>query len=153
MVLELPVDRGKSITMMGAVSTKSDRAYVEIHPKTKKEYVNIYFRNYLPRHKGCIVIMDNHKCHKGSELKMIFQQNDCAMVFLPSVSSNLNPAEKLWSFVKKKWQNHLLGHTVTQRQARMVLLNIVDDISEETIRGIVVSSHGMMKSVHEGHLV
>ena len=55
--------RGHSKTLIGAVSTKSRSAYVEVHPKTASEYVAAFLENYLPMHQGGILVMDNHASH------------------------------------------------------------------------------------------
>ena len=64
-------DRGKNFTMIGAISTHSDRPYVEIAPKTMKMYVITFLENYLRDHNGAVLVMDNHKAHKSKELKAL----------------------------------------------------------------------------------
>ena len=49
--------------MIGAISTHSDKPYVEIAPKTKKIYVMPFLDRYLSEHSGAVLVMDNHKAH------------------------------------------------------------------------------------------
>ena len=94
--------------MLGAISTKFNKAYVEIAAKTNKQSVIDFMKNYLAYHRNSILIMDNHKSHKSKELKTICNSFNVKIVFLPPISSSLNPVERLWSVVKYRWGNYLL---------------------------------------------
>ena len=59
----LQPQKGDNFTMIGAISTKSNKAYVEIAERTSKDEVVRFFHNYLPNHKGAVLVMDNHKSH------------------------------------------------------------------------------------------
>ena len=102
--------RGSSKTLIGAVSTQSRSAYVEVHPKTKSEYVIAFLENYLPLHRGGILVLDNHASHKSQAVKAVCQKYHVKLAFLPSVSSNLNPVERYWSVVKAEWSKYLVAH-------------------------------------------
>lgn len=81
-----------------------------------------YFEHTLPRLKiipresnninvdnntnnGLVVIMDNASYHKSKELKQIFEQNNCLLVFLPPYSPDLNPIENIWGTIKQNLRN------------------------------------------------
>ena len=75
------------------------------------------------------------------------------LAFLPSVSSNLNPVERLWNLVKSEWSKVLVQQALTQSEMPRVLLHIVSRIGKDVIQGVNRSSHKLMKHVLEGRLV
>ena len=123
-------DRGANFTMIGCISTKKgERPYVEIAKKTNKFECLRFFRNYLPHHQGAVLILDNHKAHKGKELKNICADNNVELLFLPPISSTLNPVERLWSWVKFKFSEHLIDHpAMTPDQGPDVAMRIINSI-------------------------
>ena len=126
---------------------------MEVHPKTATEYVNKFFENYLPYHRGAILVMDNHAAHKSNALKEMCHQYRVKIAFLPSVSSNLNPIERLWSVVKAEWSKFLVTNVLDESQMERILLHLVAKVSAPVIRGINRSSHKLMVNVLDGHLV
>jgi len=149
----LQPQQGGNVTMLGAVSTKSDSAFVTIAAKTAREHVMDFLGSYLPQHRGAVLVMDNHKAHRSKGLKDLCDHYNVTMAFLPSNSSQLNPVERLWSLVKGQWAKLLLDSRITPSQVHDILLGIVTRISPETIRGVLRSSHRMMIQVLEGNLV
>lgn len=149
----LQQERYKNITLIGAISTKSDEAYVECAEKTKKEYVIKFFENYLPHHRGALFILDNHKAHKSNKLRELVDDYGAEIAFLPPASSALNSIERLWSVVKVNWANYLIDNVVKGKDRRANLKRIVRELDPQVIRGINRSSHKMMLNVLEGHLV
>ena len=59
----LQQDRGESFTVLGAISNKSSKAYIEFGCSTNTETVTKFFRNYLKDHPGAVIVMDNHRSH------------------------------------------------------------------------------------------
>lgn len=49
-----------------------------------------------------IIVLDNGAFHKAKKLKI---PDDIALLFLPPYSPELNPAEKIWQFFKRKFTN------------------------------------------------
>jgi transposase len=49
-----------------------------------------------------VVVLDNLKIHHSKKLNEIYT-NEFKESFLPTYSSELNPIERLWSIVKRKW--------------------------------------------------
>ena len=56
--------------------------------------------------KESIVILDNLRIHHSKKLNEVYN-NNFKEFFLPTYSSELNPIERLWSIVKRKWTQHL----------------------------------------------
>lgn len=49
-----------------------------------------------------VVVLDNLRIHHSKKLNEIYHK-DFKEYFLPTYSSELNPIERLWSIVKRKW--------------------------------------------------
>ncbi len=70
-----------------------------------------YFEHTLPRlqptnkTRTSIVILDNASYHKSQQLKDLFKQHNCHLVFLPPYSPDLNPIEPLWGTIKQDLRN------------------------------------------------
>ena len=56
--------------------------------------------------RGVVVVLDNLKIHHSKKLNEIYTK-DFKESFLPTYSSELNPIERLWSIVKRKWTYNL----------------------------------------------
>lgn len=69
-----------------------------------------------------IIVLDNGAFHKAKALKI---PANIALLFLPPYSPELNPAEKMWAFMKRKFTNKFC--------------NTLDDVSlfiQDTVRCI-----------------
>lgn len=53
-----------------------------------------------------VVVLDNLRIHHSKKLNAIYHK-DFKEYFLPTYSSELNPIERLWSIVKRKWTQNL----------------------------------------------
>lgn len=51
-----------------------------------------------------IVVLDNGAFHKAKKLNI---PHNMALLFLPPYSPELNPAEKIWQFLKRKFTNRI----------------------------------------------
>lgn len=64
-------------------------------------------RCLLPELKtGQIVIMDNAAFHKSKLTKELIESVGCTLMFQPPYSPDLNPIEKQWAVLKKKFKKH-----------------------------------------------
>ena len=66
-----------------------------------------------------IVILDNLKIHHSKKLEQVYDTHFKEML-LPTYSSELNPIERLWSLLKRKWTQNLTYyvHEVQERLAK-----------------------------------
>lgn len=55
-------------------------------------------------HEFKIVVLDNGAFHKATALQI---PENIALLFLPAYSPELNPAEKIWAMLKRKFTNKL----------------------------------------------
>jgi transposase len=58
----------------------------------------------LPRLKcGTVIVLDNATFHKSFLTIELVKMAGCKLLFLPPYSPHLNPIEKLWAVIKRKW--------------------------------------------------
>ncbi len=53
-----------------------------------------------------LIVLDNLRIHYSKKLDDVYDENFKEM-FLPTYSSELNPIERLWSIIKRKWVRDL----------------------------------------------
>ena len=93
----------KTMTMIGAMSATSVRAFMTIDAPTDKDVFSAFVTSMLlPQiKKGDIVVMDNLGAHKNGATIREIQKAGAEVLFLPPYSPDLNPIEKLWSKLKE----------------------------------------------------
>lgn len=57
--------------------------------------------------EGSIIVMDNARFHRKSELEAIISSTGHQLLFLPPYSPDLNPIEKYWANLKKRMKKIL----------------------------------------------
>lgn len=76
------------------------------------ELVNTWIKDFLLKelHRPSVIIMDNARFHKKSEIKHILEQHGHTLLPLPKYSPDFNPIEKSFGLIKKRRQ--FSGHSV-----------------------------------------
>jgi transposase len=59
---------------------------------------------------GSVIVLDNASFHKSEQTRLLVQQAGCQLLFLSPYSPDLNPIEKLWANLKRRWR--LIGGTL-----------------------------------------
>ncbi len=54
---------------------------------------------------GHLLIMDNATFHKSEQTRILIDNAECQLCFLPPYSPDLNPIEKFWANLKNKIKN------------------------------------------------
>jgi transposase len=67
---------------------------------TFQMYLNLFSENNPKEYK--IIVLDNGAFHKAKNLKI---PPNIRLLFLPPYSPELNPAEKMWKHIKRKFTN------------------------------------------------
>jgi transposase len=92
----------KSLFLFGAFSPINGDKFLyempECNSKTFQAYLN-QFSQYKPNEYK-IIVLDNGAFHKASTLVI---PDNIKLVFLPPYSPELNPAEKMWAIIKRKF--------------------------------------------------
>jgi transposase len=97
-----PVNRGRHITMLGALSLTGLVAAMTIDGFTDGEVFLAFLREvWVPQLRpGQILIMDNLKAHKVAGVATACAAAGVRLLYLPPDSPDFSPIEECWSKVK-----------------------------------------------------
>ena len=105
-------DRGHSITVIGVISEK--RGLVHYHVINESNNAN-HFEDFLiglkqkSQGRRVLIVLDNLRIHYAKKIQYIYDKVFKVM-YLPTYSSELNPIERLWSLLKRRWCQSLQLH-------------------------------------------
>jgi transposase len=97
-----PVNRGRHVTMLGALTLQGMVAAMTVEGFTDGEVFLAFLREVLvPQLRaGQVLIMDNLKAHKVAGVAAICAAAGVRLLYLPPYSPDLSPIEECWSKVK-----------------------------------------------------
>jgi transposase len=97
-----PVNRGRHVTMLGALSLEGLVAAMTVEGFTDGAVFLAFLREILvPQlHPGQILIMDNLKAHKVAGVAAACAAAGVRRLYLPPYSPDFSPIEECWSKVK-----------------------------------------------------
>ena len=107
MTVSLSEKRGKSMTVIGAISKDRGLVHYEIVVGSNNADTFSKFLTDLRwkcRARKSVVVLDNLTVHKASKVIEVYNAWFKEM-FVPPYSCTLNPIERLWSLVKTEWRN------------------------------------------------
>lgn len=123
-----PVNRGKNMTMLGAVRASGPVSLRTFEGAVNVERFDDFIENtLLPNLKpGDILVMDNLRVHYSERAQDLLEDAGVQILYLPPYSPDLNPIENVWSVLK---------HYLRGRGARCVadLVSAINAIWEEQI--------------------
>lgn len=98
-----PVNKGKNVTVLGALSPEGILAAMTIEGSTDTAVFLAFVQTVLVPvlRPGQIVIMDNLSSHKVNGIKEAIESAQATLEYLPSYSPDLSPIEKCWSKFKE----------------------------------------------------
>ena len=90
--------------------------------------------------------MDNHKAHHSIKVRDYLVKKGATVLFLPVGLSELNPIERVWGIMKKKWANRLceLKGEIDPMQVFKELRVILKQISEDTVQALAQNDKAAM---------
>ena len=91
-------------------------------------YLNEFSKQDIDEYK--IIFLDNGAFHKGKELKI---PPNIELVFIPPYSPELNPAEKIWRYLKDRVANKVHA---TLYDLSDTVVQLVKNLSDTTIKTI-----------------
>ena len=98
-----PRNRGKNITLLGAMGIDGIIAAMTIEGAIAKEAFQVYVNQVLvPQLRpGQVVIMDNLAVHKVKGMREAIESKGAQLLYLPPYSPDLSPIEECWSKLKQ----------------------------------------------------
>lgn len=98
----VPRNRGKVLTVIGALGLEGVRAHMEVEGGTTGEVFLQYLREHLvpALRPGDVVVMDNLGAHHATAVRPLIESAGAKVLYLPPYSCDLNPIELTWSKLK-----------------------------------------------------
>ena len=106
MTLTLPTERGKSITLIGALSSRRGLVHYSIFEGSNNAETFLDFLQRLKlkcRNDPAVIVQDNLSVHRAGAVMQLYDATFRHM-FLPTYSSVLNPIERVWNVIKQEWR-------------------------------------------------
>ena len=100
---ECPDQRGKNVTMVGALSLKGLIAALTFQGGTVNNAFYTFVTKVLVPNlwQGACVVMDNFRSHKVAAVQKAIEAAGATLVYLSPYSPDFNPIENCWSKVKE----------------------------------------------------
>ena len=124
----VPFNRGKQLSMIGAISTTKIEAALYGEWATNGEiFLTFIETQLLPQLKANhVVIMDNIKFHQQAEVAVLIESVGAKVVFLPPYSPDLSPIENMWSKIKNTLRRLAPRNMPTFNKAIRIAFNQVN---------------------------
>lgn len=163
MKVQLPDQRGRSISMIGALSIRQGLLHTETFAGSNT--VDTFLPFMLRLKEKCqgrrtIVVMDNLQVHHSKLLRPCFDDQYFVAKYLPPQSCALNPIEQVWNVIKGRWRR--TSYTVlevTMRKDEQVaaavehIKSIADGVDQEMMRRMSRGNYDSMTKSLQGFIV
>lgn len=129
----VPINYGKNLTLIGALTLKGLEALMTVEGATDAEVFRAYVEQGLcpTLEVGDVVIMDNLGAHKVSGIREAIESRGAEVIYLPPYSPDLNPIEQCWS--KFKSAVRAIGAR-TREALEEAITQVIETISEADAR-------------------
>jgi transposase len=102
---KVPFGRWKRLSVLGAIGRDGFIAAMSIEAATDSATFAAYLEQVLlpvlhQRKPDAVLVMDNLRAHKTSEVQTVLERSGFADRYLPAYSPDLNPIEPGWAKVK-----------------------------------------------------
>jgi transposase len=98
----VPLNRGKNITIIGAIALRGLIAYINLLGAANSIVFEAFIVQLLIPNlwQGAVVVMDNSRIHKEEDLRPLIEAKGASLTFLPPYSPDFSPIENCWSKIK-----------------------------------------------------
>ena len=102
----VPGNKGKNVTLIGAVRLSGPVAMRTLESALNKASFSDYIRSALVPNlqPGDVVVMDNCPCHNDKQALDAIEKAGAHVLFLPPYSPDLNPIEMVWNALKRRFE-------------------------------------------------
>lgn len=131
---QCPYNRGKNVTLIGAVATLGFLAPFTFEGWTNKEAFLTYVTEVLAPQlwTGACVVMDNLPVHKATKVREAIASVGARVVFLSPYSPDFNPIENCWSKLKEYLRSQ---KSRTNQELDQAISKAIDLVTEKDIIG------------------
>ena len=135
----LPQTRERGVTVFGAIISNSDRFYSKICFGGTTGQSTLLFLKHLEQEIGrlrfgnSVLVMDKARGHTALDVKDFLATSGITVMFMPSASSPLNSVERVWSLLKRHFQQRLFETCGSIQQLQ--LIETVEEIIRTHIDG------------------
>ena len=123
----------KNFYLYSAINPKTGKEFTLLLPNVNINCMNIFLKKLIKKSKGqkIVIVMDGAGWHRSD--KLIISKN-IRIIILPPYSPELNPAEKLWQYIK----DHTIKNRVykTLKELEDVVCKFVKALTAEIIRSV-----------------
>lgn len=127
----------QSTYLFGAFSPISgDKFLLELpfcNNDTFQKYLNEFSEHNPNEFK--IIVLDNGAFHKS---KCLIIPENIALIFLPPYSPELNPAEKIWAYLKRTFTNRLFN---TLDELSIFIQEVTNELTAKTVSSTCAYSY------------
>lgn len=118
--------------LFGAFSPVSGDQFQLEMPFCNTETFQIFLDEFSKRspEEFKIIVLDNGAFHKSRKLKV---PDNIALLFLPPYSPELNPAEKIWQHIKRRFTNQLFR---SLEEVSTFFSQTINSLSAEMVKSI-----------------
>jgi transposase len=129
-----PYNRGKNITLIGAIAISGLLASLTFEGWTNKEAFLTYVKEVLVPQlwSGACVVMDNLPAHKATEVQKAIESVGARVVFLSPYSPEFNPIENCWSKLKEFLRTR---ESRTYQELDRAITEAINSVTEKDIIG------------------
>jgi transposase len=129
-----PYNRGRNVTLIGAIATKGFLAPFTFEGWTNQEAFLTYVREVLTPQlwPGACVVMDNLPAHKATKVRKIIESVEAKVIFLSPYSPDFNPIENCWSKIKEYLRNQ---ESRTHQELDRAIHEALDLVTDDDIIG------------------
>lgn len=109
----------ENLYLFGAVTPSTGELFTQIYEKSNTESMNDFIRKFAASKpdRFIVMIMDRAKWHTTKELKT---PKNITLIFLPPVSPQLNPIERLWKIIKADFFHNRLHDSIEDVQSSIM---------------------------------
>ena len=163
MKVQLPDQRGQSISMIGALSIKHGLVLTQVFLGSNTVDSFLPFIQQLKQihpFEKRIVVMDNLSVHHSLIVKREFDNPWFHYQFLPPQSCELNPIERVWNIIKGEWRRNsyrILDIAKKKEEQLQATINAINGIAAalnpDLMRKIARCNYEAMTKTLQGYIV
>ena len=123
--------KGVRINCFGSLNLENGELTPTMHEKGNYQSTIEHLKQVREKYpnKKLLFLLDNATWHKKQEVQEFCEDNNMRLIFLPPYSPELNPIERVWSFLKSKVKKLFFREAEEFRKFVETLLGEINETS------------------------